>query len=67
MLELRSVTKRYSGIAAVQDVSFVAHAGEVTGMVGVKVGDEHGFQAGEVELRVGEGGRRPAAAHACPD
>jgi ABC-type Na+ transport system ATPase subunit NatA len=31
MLELRSVTKRYSGIAAVQDVSFVAHAGEVTG------------------------------------
>jgi ABC-2 type transport system ATP-binding protein len=35
MLELRSVTKRYSGIAAVQDVSFVAHAGEVTGYLGL--------------------------------
>jgi ABC-2 type transport system ATP-binding protein len=34
MLELRSVTKRYSGIAAVQDVSFVARAGEITGYLG---------------------------------
>jgi ABC-2 type transport system ATP-binding protein len=34
MLELRSVTKRYSGIAAVQDVSFAARAGEVTGYLG---------------------------------
>jgi len=35
MLELRAVTKRYSGIAAVQDVSFVAKAGEVTGYLGL--------------------------------
>ena len=35
MLELRSVTKRYSGIAAVQNVSFVARAGEVTGYLGL--------------------------------
>ena len=35
MLELRAVTKRYSGIAAVQNVSFVAHAGEVTGYLGL--------------------------------
>jgi ABC-2 type transport system ATP-binding protein len=34
MLELRAVTKRYSGIPAVQDVSFVAQAGEVTGYLG---------------------------------
>jgi len=34
MLELRNVTKRYSGIAAANDVSFVAHAGEVTGYLG---------------------------------
>ena len=34
MLELRSVTKRYSGIPAVQDVSFVARAGEITGYLG---------------------------------
>src|SRR5213593_3524092 len=34
MLELRGVTKRYPGIAAVQDVSFVARAGEVTGYLG---------------------------------
>jgi len=34
MLELRGVTKRYSGIPAVQDVSFVARAGEVTGYLG---------------------------------
>jgi ABC-type Na+ transport system ATPase subunit NatA len=31
MLELRGVTKLYSGIRAVQDVSFFAGAGEVTG------------------------------------
>jgi ABC-2 type transport system ATP-binding protein len=31
MLELRSVSKLYSGIAALRDVSFVARAGEVTG------------------------------------
>ncbi len=34
MLELRRVTKRYSGISAVQDVSFIAQAGEVTGYLG---------------------------------
>ena len=34
MLELRGVTKTYSGIAAVSDVSFVAPAGEVTGYLG---------------------------------
>ncbi len=34
MLELRSVTKQYSGIAAVKDVSFFARAGEVTGYLG---------------------------------
>lgn len=34
MLELRHVTKRYSGITAVSDVSFVANAGEVTGYLG---------------------------------
>jgi ABC-type multidrug transport system ATPase subunit len=34
MLELRSITKRYSGIPAVQNVSFVAPAGEVTGYLG---------------------------------
>jgi len=34
MLELRAVSKRYSGIAAVQNVSFIARAGEVTGYLG---------------------------------
>lgn len=34
MLELRHVSKLYSGIPAVQDVSFVARAGEVTGYLG---------------------------------
>jgi ABC-2 type transport system ATP-binding protein len=34
MLELRNVTKRFSGIAAVEGVSFIAHAGEVTGYLG---------------------------------
>src|ERR1035438_8092061 len=34
MLELRSVTKRYSGVTAVRDVSFVARAVEVTGYLG---------------------------------
>jgi len=34
MLELRNVTKLYSGIPAVKDVSFVARAGEVTGYLG---------------------------------
>ena len=34
MLELRGVTKLYSGIPAVRDVSFVARAGEVTGYLG---------------------------------
>jgi ABC-2 type transport system ATP-binding protein len=34
MLELRHVSKRYSGIAAVGDVSFTARAGEVTGYLG---------------------------------
>ena len=34
MLELRNVSKRFSGIPAVDDVSFVAHPGEVTGYLG---------------------------------
>ncbi len=34
MLELRSVSKSYSGIPAVKDVSFIARAGEVTGYLG---------------------------------
>ena len=34
MLELRNVTKRFSGIAAVDNVSFAARAGEVTGYLG---------------------------------
>jgi ABC-2 type transport system ATP-binding protein len=34
MLELRHVTKRFSGIPAVDDVSFCARAGEVTGYLG---------------------------------
>jgi len=34
MLELRRVSKHYSGIAAVEDVSFSARPGEVTGYLG---------------------------------
>jgi len=34
MLELRGVTKRYTGIPVVSDVSFIAEAGEVTGYLG---------------------------------
>ena len=34
MLELRHVTKRYPGVAAVKDVSFSARPGEVTGYLG---------------------------------
>jgi len=34
VLELRSVTKRYPGLTAVNDVSFTARAGEVTGYLG---------------------------------
>ena len=34
MLELRNVTKLYSGIPAVKDVSFIARAGQVTGYLG---------------------------------
>jgi len=34
MLELRNVCKRYTGIPAVEDVSFSAQAGEVTGYLG---------------------------------
>ena len=34
MLELRNVCKRYSSIPAVEDVSFSARAGEVTGYLG---------------------------------
>jgi ABC-2 type transport system ATP-binding protein len=34
MLELRGVTKLYSGIAAVTDINFCAPAGEVTGYLG---------------------------------
>ncbi len=34
MLELRGVTKRYTGIPVVSDVSFIAEAGQVTGYLG---------------------------------
>lgn len=34
MLELRNVSKRYSGIPAVENVSFTARAGEITGYLG---------------------------------
>lgn len=34
MLELRNVSKRYAGTTAVNDVSFIARAGEVTGYLG---------------------------------
>jgi ABC-2 type transport system ATP-binding protein len=34
MLELRNVSKHFSGIAAVDSVSFIARAGEVTGYLG---------------------------------
>jgi ABC-2 type transport system ATP-binding protein len=34
MLELRAVSKRFSGIAAVDNVSFCARAGEITGYLG---------------------------------
>jgi len=34
MLELRNLTKRFLGIAAVDDVSFTARAGEITGYLG---------------------------------
>ncbi|SPE32784.1 ABC transporter related [Candidatus Sulfopaludibacter sp. SbA6] len=34
MLELRHVSKRFSGIAAVDDVSFTARPGEITGYLG---------------------------------
>ncbi len=34
MLELRNVHKRFRGIVAVDDVSFSARAGEVTGYLG---------------------------------
>ena len=38
------------------------HAGQVTDVVGVQVGEEHRLQAGEAEPRAGERGRRPATA-----
>jgi ABC-type branched-subunit amino acid transport system ATPase component len=34
MLELRAVSKRFSGIPAVDNVSFIVRAGEVTGYLG---------------------------------
>jgi ABC-2 type transport system ATP-binding protein len=34
MLDLRNVYKRFSGIPAIEDVSFAARAGEVTGYLG---------------------------------
>jgi ABC-type hemin transport system ATPase subunit len=34
MLEVRNLHKRYSGISAVDSVSFIARAGEVTGYLG---------------------------------
>ena len=33
-LELRNVSKRFTGILAVDDVSFQAHAGEITAYLG---------------------------------
>jgi ABC-2 type transport system ATP-binding protein len=33
-LELRNVSKLFSGIPAVEEVSFQAHAGEITGYLG---------------------------------
>jgi hypothetical protein len=38
------------------------HASQITDVVGMQVGKEHGFQMGEAESGVGEPGRRPAAA-----
>jgi len=37
MLELRNVSKRFSGIPAVDNVSFSARPGEVTGYLGPNV------------------------------
>lgn len=34
MLELRSVSKRFNGLSALEQVSFIAHPGEVTGYLG---------------------------------
>ena len=57
MLELRRVSKLYSGIPAVQDVSFVAAAGEVTGYLGANgSGKSTTFKmiAGLIEPNAGE-------------
>jgi hypothetical protein len=37
-------------------------AGQVTDVVGVQMGEEHGFQLLELQARLDEGGRRPATA-----
>jgi ABC-2 type transport system ATP-binding protein len=57
MLELRRVSKLYSGIPAIQDVSFVAAAGEVTGYLGANgSGKSTTFKmiAGLIEPSAGE-------------
>jgi ABC-2 type transport system ATP-binding protein len=57
MLELRHVSKLYSGIPAVQDVSFAAAAGEVTGYLGANgSGKSTTFKmiAGLIEPSAGE-------------
>jgi len=53
---------QWAGIAAADAPWVQEHAGQITGMVGMQVGEEHRFQTGEVESRVCEGGRRPATA-----
>jgi ABC-type Na+ transport system ATPase subunit NatA len=42
MLELRNASKRFSGIPAVDDPSFCARRGEVTGYLGLAVEQDAG-------------------------
>jgi ABC-2 type transport system ATP-binding protein len=65
MLELRDVYKRYSGIPAVESVSFTACAGEITGYLGANGSGKSTTMkmvTGLIEPSFGEimfGGRRP--------
>lgn len=57
MLELRKVTKLYSGIPAVEDVSFAARPGEVTGYLGANGSGKSTTMkmiAGLLEMTLGE-------------
>jgi hypothetical protein len=55
--------RRERSVGALADAPRIKeHAGQVTDVVGMQVGQEHRFQAGEVESRVGEGGRRSPTA-----